>query len=143
MFSSIPDITVDAFEPCHDLRPAVATANGLPTAGIKSEVFIQPLITGDWMLGREQQKWMKGWVWPQYLVEPQHAEGYGEASRTEGGGAGGWILKPWRYSAEGQFECIPDEFDSMPGRHQPYRNDIKSCLAVAQMAFCKIIDRYF
>ena len=46
------------------------------------------------------------------------------------------------YSAEGQFECIPDEFDSMPCGQQFYRDDIKPCRAVAQMAFRKIMDRY-
>jgi hypothetical protein len=46
------------------------------------------------------------------------------------------------YSAEGQFECIPDEFDSMPCGQQFHRYDIKPCRAVAQMAFRNIMDRY-
>jgi len=35
------------------------TANGLPIAEGKSEVWIHPLITGGWINRREQQKSMK------------------------------------------------------------------------------------
>ena len=48
-------------------------------------------------------------------------------------------LAPWVDSTEGQFECIPDEFDSMTGGQQFHRHNIKPRWAAAQMAFRKII----
>jgi hypothetical protein len=45
-------VALHAFDPCHDLHPLstrieIITANGLPIAEGRSEVFINPLITGD------------------------------------------------------------------------------------------------
>jgi hypothetical protein len=64
-----------------------AIANGLPSAEDKSEVWIHPLITGYYIDRREQQKRMKGFVLPQYLVEPQHIEG-----ALKGGGQSNLVL---------------------------------------------------
>lgn len=45
--------------------------NRLPTA-------VEAGRTDDYMNRKERQKSTKGLVWPQYLAEPQHVEGYNE-----------------------------------------------------------------
>jgi hypothetical protein len=47
----------------------------------KAGVWNHRLITGDKINRREQQRGMKRFVWPQYLVEPQYIEGYFEESQ--------------------------------------------------------------
>ena len=52
-------------------------ARSLPIAERESEDWIHPSITCGWINRRPGSGRMKEFVWPQYLVEPQHVEGKG------------------------------------------------------------------
>jgi len=60
----------------------IVIANGLPIIEGKSEAWIHLLITGGWINWREQQRSLKRFVWPQYLVKPQYIERYFEENQT-------------------------------------------------------------
>jgi hypothetical protein len=47
----------------------------------KSKVWINLLITVDWIKGREWLKGMKRLLYPQHMVEPQYIEGNFEANQ--------------------------------------------------------------
>ena len=63
----------------------IIVANSLPIAEGKSEVWIHPLIICCYINRRGQHGSMKCFIIPQYLVEPQHTEGYLDEM---------WIVRP-------------------------------------------------
>ena len=51
-------------------------ANGLPIAEENKKMVFILIITADEVNRREQQKNTKCFIWPRYMVEPQHIEEY-------------------------------------------------------------------